>query len=137
MQKHKGSIKRRAALFYEEMKEIVLDFQGYTWDQYFYVIAHKSGILLTYRGDLDNEGAVRLKEILSVDGADNVGEFYESARMKDIRNTLKPGEMLFFSLAEIDGEEREISLNCLQQRLNKEEINYNGNIVCKGACTLL
>lgn len=115
----------------------VLDFQGYTWDQYFYVIAHKSGILLTYRGDIDREGAIRLKEILSIDGADNVGEVYESARMKDIRNTLLPGELLFFSLAEIEGEERDLCLKYLKHRLNKEDINNVGSVIYKGACALL
>lgn len=119
------------------MNQLILNFQGYTWDQYFYVIAHKSGILLTYRGDLDNEGAVRLKEILSIDGVDNVGELHECARMKDIRNTLKSGDMLFFSLAEIEGVERDFCLNYLRHKLNKEEISNEGSVVCTGACALL
>ncbi len=118
-------------------QSIELNFLGYTWDQYFYVIAHKSGILLTYRGDLDDEGAIRLKEILSIDGAGNIGVFYESAKMKDIRNALKPGEMLFFSLAEIEGVERDFCLNYLRHKLNKEVISNEGSVVCQGACALL
>lgn len=32
------------------MKEYKLKFQGYTWDDYFYVISNKAGILVAYRG---------------------------------------------------------------------------------------
>lgn len=39
------------------MRVVQLEFLGYTWEDYFYVISNKSGILVAYKGGLDREGA--------------------------------------------------------------------------------
>lgn len=119
------------------MNFIELVFQGYTWDRYFYVIAQKSGILITYKGCLDSEDAVRLNEIVSVDGGDCIGDIYYGSKLRSIREKLNPGDMLFFSLAEIYGEEREKALNILQIKITNNDITQGANVVCKDACALL
>ena len=63
--------------------QISLEFQGYTWDEYFYVIANKPGIVVVYKGGLDSEGAIRLDNIIYVDGADEIGQVYEGKMFKD------------------------------------------------------
>ena len=67
------------------MKKYNLKFQGYTWDEYFFVIANKPGLVVVYKGGLDSEGAIRLDNIIYVDGADEIGQVYESKKLKDIR----------------------------------------------------
>ena len=62
-----------------------LVFQGYTWDDYFYYIANKPGILVAYRGSLDSEGAIKIDEILYVGEYDNNSTIYESDFLDEIR----------------------------------------------------
>ena len=119
------------------MKEILLDFQGYTWDNYFYVIAEKSGILLTFKGGLDSEGAIELDEIVSVDEAIKFSEIYESDKLREIRNKLKVNEMLFFSYAEAKKEQRITVKDALIKRLSGDQRNEIIVIKTNGACALL
>ena len=116
-----------------ENKSIILEFQGYTWDEYFYVIANKSGILIAYKGGLDKEGTIRLDEIVFV------GESDESHDFDMIRCKISDGEKLFFSLAEMQDTNRKEIVKILKEILipndvSKEHMKYKVN--CKGACAL-
>lgn len=120
------------------MKHYNLEFQGYTWDEYFYVIANKSGILVAYKGGLDNEGAVKMNEIIFIDGADEISKIYESDSFKKVRRTVENGEKIFFSYAEMNNEGIEEVTKTLNKYLipsmdSKESVV---KITCKGACAL-
>ena len=67
------------------MKQLELEFQGYTWDEYFYVIANKAGILVAYKGGLDSDGIPQMKEIFYVEEADEINTIYESTKLNEIR----------------------------------------------------
>lgn len=121
------------------MQQSKLVFQGYTWDEYFYVISNKKGILITYRGSLDNEGAVRLDEILYVAGAEALGSVYEGAVLKELRSRIDAKDRLFFSYAETDFYQQlaSVLVSHLHPRYNKEIDNADGPLpVCEGACAL-
>ena len=126
-------------------RHIDLFFQGYTWDEYFYVIGNRSGILIVYRGGLDSEGAVKLDEIVLVEEAEHISTIYESEKLKEIRvETQLKGvnDRLFFSYAEVDDSIKEEVTKQLRYTLcpidRKCDINNNINnrIKCKGACAL-
>lgn len=122
------------------MKKIELEFQGYTWDDYFYVIANKPGILVAYRGGLDNEGTVKLDEIIYVDEADELGVLYESKQFAEVRKSISNKDRLFFSYAEMKNEGRADVTSLLKQAIlskpsvsgviTKLDFNF------KGACAL-
>ena len=119
--------------------QIGLEFQGYTWDEYFHVIANKPGIVVVYKGGLDSEGAIRLDNIIYVDGADEIGQVYESNIVKDIRKEISNTDRLFFSYAEMKAENRNEVVSTLKSLLKLESGNNNTSklkITCKGACAL-
>ena len=122
------------------MKKFRLLFQGYTWDDYFYVIANKSGILIAYKGGLDSEGVIRMDEILFVDEADTIGSLYESEAILKIRKSLQYNDRLFFSYAEMSKDDRKDVTKLLKMKL--EHIHHSGtsnqilNVSCSGACAL-
>ncbi len=68
------------------MKQYKLEFQGYTWDKFFHVIADKRGILAIYSGGLDNEGQVKMDSLLSVSYEERFGNLYESNKVNELRN---------------------------------------------------
>lgn len=43
----------------------------------------------------DSEGAIRLDNIIYVDGADEIGQVYESKKLKDIRKKISNTDRLF------------------------------------------
>ena len=122
------------------VKPYTLKFEGYTWDDYFYVIAGKSGILVAYRGGLDNEGAVKLDEIIYVDEADELSVLYESKQFIEARKIISEKDRLFFSYAEIEQKDRADITRALKDYLIpgsiKEIIITNVRLSCKGACAL-
>ena len=121
------------------MKKYNLKFQGYTWDEYFFVIANKPGIVVVYKGGLDSEGAIRLDNIIYVDGADEIGQVYESKKLKDIRKKISNTDRLFFSYAEMKAENRNEVVSNLRGLLKLENVNINTSnqkITCKGAGAL-
>lgn len=124
----------------KEVKLYTLKFEGYTWDDFFYVIAGKSGILVAYRGGLDNEGAVKLNEIIYVDEADELSALYESEQFTEARKTISEKERLFFSYAEIEQKDRVVITRALKDSLSsgtfKENNKSNVRLSCKGACAL-
>ncbi len=119
------------------MKRYNLEFHGYTWDEYFHVIAHKPGILVVYRGGLDNEGAVRLYEIIYVDEADVLGDIYASNEFKKVKEGINVYDRLFYSYAEIDPTDRETVKDTLSRYLSAKKSNNSSiKIECHGACAL-
>lgn len=119
--------------------QISLEFQGYTWDEYFYVIANKPGIVVVYKGGLDSEGVIRLDNIIYVDGADEIGQVYESKKLKDIRKKMSNTDRLFYSYAEMKAENRKEVVSTLRGLLKLESVNINISklkITCRGACAL-
>ena len=116
-----------------------LKFDGYTWEEYFYVIANKAGILVAYKGGLDCEGAVKLDEIIYVDEADELSSLYESDDFKAIRNQIEPRYRIFFSYAEMPLEGRIEVTHALKNAILKNGNNNNKtkvSISCEGACAL-
>lgn len=121
-------------------KIIELNFAGYTWEEYFHVIANKSGILITYRGNLDDEGKIRLKEIIFVDEADDFFKIYESESFKNVVSGVNKKDRLFFSYAEMDDVRRREVMEVLKIMLmpekNNVELEDKVSVICKGACAL-
>ena len=123
------------------MKQYDLIFQGYTWDEYFYVISEKRGVLVTYCGSFDSEGAVKMDEILYIEGAKRLREIYERSKMQEIRNEVSAsGGKLFFSYAETDESYSEIAAylnDIIKPRINNNrEVTEKVSVLCKGACAL-
>ena len=103
------------------------------------MIANKSGIVVAYRGGLDSEGAIRLDNIIYVGGADEIGQVYESKRLKDIREKVPNTDRLFFSYAEMKVENRTEVVSTLRGLLKLQGENIDTSklkITCKGACAL-
>lgn len=118
------------------MKTYRLVFQGYTWDQYFHVIADKMGLLVIYSGSLDNEGKVSMNEILDIIWEKRFGNIYDD--LDAFRAHLGQSNMLFFSYSEIDretGKEVIKYLNYLKNNSSISEVN-RFNLRCEGACAL-
>jgi len=124
----------------KNMKCIELEFQGYTWDEYFYAIANKPGILVVYRGGLDSEGTAKMKEIIYVDEADEINTIYESIEIGRIRKTIGITDRLFFSYAEMQSKGRTEVTKLLKSSLMHGSSNENElstvRLTCKGACAL-
>ena len=59
------------------MQVVRLHFYGYTWERFRWQIAHQRGVLIVYRGKLDAEGYVKMKEILYI-AHSTVHELYQS-----------------------------------------------------------
>lgn len=120
------------------MKLYELEFQGYTWDEYFYVIGNKPGILVAYRGSLDSEGSIKLDDIVYVGGADELNLCYESRDFQEIRNQLD-NFRLFFSYAEMKLEGRDDVVKVLKHYLfatiPEERDLPQIKIRCKGTCS--
>lgn len=121
-------------------RQVELLFQGYTWEDYFYIISNKSGILVTYRGKLDNEGAVKLNEILHVAESDVIKSIYESDELKTLKKQVAANDRLFFSYSELEGEERTIATQLLRSFLLTDASDLHSvsdiRLSCFGACAL-
>ncbi len=120
------------------MKKYLLEFKGYTWDEYFYIISNRSGVLIAYKGMLDSEGSVKMSEIIYVGGADNIGVLYESKKFADIRKLTNNSDMLFFSYAEMGKEGREEVVSTLIRYLHHPQriCESTVRLTCIGACAL-
>jgi len=121
------------------MKHYNLIFQGYTWDDYFYVIYGKKGVLVTYRGSLDSEGSIQLDEVLHIGGAKQLALIYESSCIKEIRRNIKAEERLFFSYAETDKYEDAANnlIKAIHPKFNKvTDEACNHSFICEGSCAL-
>lgn len=118
------------------MKSFKLEFQGYTWDRFFHVIADNQGILAIYSGRLDGEGQVKMDSLLSVSYEERFGNLYESNKVNELRNKISPTQMLFYSYATVDKEVGKDISDYINSLLNKEKTNDEFEILCSGACAL-
>lgn len=118
------------------MKHYNLEFQGYTWDRFFHVIADKQGILAIYSGRLDNEGQVKMDSLLSVSYEERFSGLFDSNRVEEIRNKISAPQMLFYSYADVDKEVGKDISDYINSHLNKEKTNDEFEIHCSGACAL-
>lgn len=119
----------------------ILEFFGYTWDDFFHVISDKEGLLVTYMGCLNHEGAPLMKEILFIDYGKRLGDIFNSDCFKTIKSELGRSEMLFYAYAptnEIDGIKiKETLIRALKPRLNNDSTRPSKiELHCKGACAL-
>ena len=118
------------------IKTYRLEFQGYTWDQYFHVIADKKGLLVIYSGNLDREGNASMNEILDIRWEKKFGNIYDD--LDCFRAQLRQGHMLFFSYSEIGqevGKEVIKYIDYLKNNPNVPEVNRL-DLHCEGACAL-
>lgn len=121
------------------MKDYDLYFHGYSWEEYFHVISNKSGILVVYKGYLDKEGFVNMKDIIYIDEADKIGDLYCSEKFDLIRKKLAPIDRLFFSYAEMPKNGRKdiaAFLNMFFKLGNIHKDRLQTRLLCKGACAL-
>lgn len=126
------------------MKEIRLKFYGYTWEDYAFQISNLRGVFFIYKGNLDYEGAVVLKNILYVGYHHGIYEMYDEGCMNQIKNYVTANDRIFLSYAEVpDGEDGKVVEQFLRRsvkpRIGGEEASGSSEIriVCEGACALL
>lgn len=122
------------------MKHYNLTFQGYTWDEYFYVISDRQGILITYIGSLDKEGALQMNEVIYIEGAEKLKDIYEGKEFQEIRERIKNEGKLFFSYAEVYEDIQEIVEElCLELKPRFNTLKSKDtkiSVSCKGCCSL-
>ena len=125
------------------MKEIELNFYGYTWEKYAYQIAGKPGIYIVYSGHLDPEGFVVMNRVLYVGYHKRCADILDNEIIDVLRSSLVNYDNLFFSYAVYPSEKegKEIaalimnSLNLNKVKLVKDKVDKK--IVCKGKCELI
>jgi hypothetical protein len=118
------------------MKQYKLEFQGYTWDKFFHVIADNQGILAIYSGRLDGEGMVKMESLLSVSYEERFSDLFDSNRVEELRNIISPTQMLFYSYADVDKEVGKDISDYINSLFNKGKTNDEFEIHCSGACAL-
>ena len=118
------------------MKQYNLEFQGYTWDKFFHVIADKQGILAIYSGRLDSEGMVVMDALLSISYEERFDCLYDSSRINELRTKITSSQMLFYSYASVDDEVGKDISDFINSHLHNRETNDNIEIHCTGSCAL-
>ncbi len=118
------------------MKQYKLEFQGYTWDRFFHVIADNQGILAIYSGRLDGEGMLKMESLLSVSYEERFSNMFDSNRVEELRNKISSPQMLFYSYADVDKEVGKDISDYINSLLNKEKTNDEFEVLCSGACAL-
>lgn len=108
------------------MTRIKLNFWGYTWEDFVPQISERKGIFLVYKGKLDNEGFVKVTELLYIDYT-KASLLYPSEIIDSIKKELNKTEMLFFSFANVD---ERIADEVLKFILSKISTSYNQKTVC-------
>lgn len=123
------------------MQKVVLDFWGYTWDEFRGLVGDLLGIVLVYKGRLDSEGFPKMEELLFIDYS-SINKIADSEVGRKIRGAIKDNDRLFFSYAEVSADLAHDVLSKLiynnQPRYNN--INTKSNnliVVCKGCCELV
>lgn len=99
------------------------------------MIGNISGILVAYKGGLDNKGAVIIHEIIYVGEAEELSTIYESEDFNKKRRLVSAKDRLFFSYAEMK-EGRAEATQLLKKALSCEGSLNNVKLACKGACAL-
>lgn len=115
------------------MNTYSLKFQGYTWDDYFFMIADKQGLLIIYSGMLDDEGIPTMKEILYVGWMKELSNIYSCGIIESICKKKPRNRLLFFSYAEIDKEMGALFADVITGKKKYAKEMFT----CEGACALL
>ena len=125
------------------MSEIKLRFYGYTWEDYAFQISSLRGVFVIYKGKLDYEGAVVLKDILYVGYHHGIYEMYDDGTMNQIKEYVDDNDRIFLSYAEVpdDDKGREIDFylrDIMKPRFGIKEVERHSvlHINCEGACAL-
>jgi hypothetical protein len=125
------------------MQEINLKFYGYTWEDYAFLISSLRGVFVIYKGNLDYEGAVALKDILYVGYHHGIYEMYDEGIMNQIKEYVDVNDRLFLSYAEVSEEEKGKEIEAflrktIKPRFSVEELTKPSgtHIICDGACAL-
>lgn len=126
------------------MKEVELNFYGYTWEEYAFQISSLQGIFIIYRGRLDAEGFVELNQVLYIGYHKGIIELYDQKVFESIRQFVAPSERIFISYAEVHSDEvgndltslinMEVSPLHMDKELRKVS-NYK--LICNGNCELI
>ena len=125
------------------MKGLNLRFYGYTWEDYAFLISSLRGVFVIYKGKLDYEGVVLLKDILYVGYHHGIYELYDDGIMNQIKDYVDSTDRIFLSYAEVSdndkGKEIEAHLrNVMKPRFSAEVLARHSelHIICEGACAL-
>lgn len=130
------------------MKKVTLTFYGYTWEEYAFQISSLKGLFVVYKGRLDNEGYVDIKEVLYVGYHNGIIELYDDNIIDSLKQYMDFGERLFLSYAEVpsdtDGETISSliskAVHSIYKKEKKEKIKNSSEqitITCKGNCELI
>lgn len=126
------------------MKRITLNFYGYTWEDYAFQISSLKGIFIVYKGIIDPEGFIDIKELLYVGYHNGIIELYEKNIIEAIKQYVNSSERIFLSYAEVPPEEDGIALASLMVNgahpkycLNATTPTSNVLLICEGNCKLI
>ena len=123
------------------MQAVRLHFYGYTWEDYWWQISNKQGIVIVYRGKLDPEEGVVMEEILHISST-SVKDIHDNSIMTEIKKSMEPKDMLFFSYSEVDSEiandVKNLLVDKVRPHFNKVcTTSRNLTIESSGKCALL
>ena len=127
------------------MKKVTLTFYGYTWEEYAFQISSLKGLFVVYKGRLDHNGYVDIKEVLYVGYHNGIIELYDDNIIDSLKQYMDFGKRLFLSYAEVpsdtDGETISSLISKAVHPKYKKEIIINSSeqvtIICKGNCELI
>jgi len=128
------------------MKKVVLHFYGYTWEEYAFQISSLKGIFIVYRGQLDPEGFIDLKEILYVGYHHGIIELYDNKIIDSLKQYMVLGERLFLSYAEepndVDGKQiASLIAEAVQPKHREDALDtseiHEMTVLCQGNCKLI
>ena len=86
------------------MRKIELYFYGYTWEEYAFQISNVQGIYVIYKGRIDADGLIEIKEILYIGYHKSFIDLYEQNVIEFVKEYLAPTDRIFFSYAEVRSE---------------------------------
>lgn len=127
------------------MKEVTLTFYGYTWEDYAFQISSLKGLFVVYKGKLDHEGYVDIKEVLYVGYHNGIIELYDDNIIDSLRQYMDTGERLFLSYAEVPSDADGGTISSLiskavhpkYKKKNNKNSSEQFTITCKGNCELI
>ena len=126
------------------MRTVDLYFYGYTWEEYAFLISSQEGIFIVYKGRLDSEGAIDIKDVLYVGYHKGIKELYDRKLFDSIRQYVDISDRIFLSYAEVPSDEKGYDLASIIARavspsyIEGEQISVsNIKVVCKGNCKFI
>lgn len=126
------------------MKQVELNFYGYTWEEYAFQISGLKGIFIVYKGRLDPEGLIELKEVLYIGYHKGLIELYDQKIIESIKQFITSSDRIFLSYAEVplDIVGSEIASMIIEVVHPKHSLKSAGcasdiRVICKGSCNLI